>query len=388
MDETPVTNFTLRLSSPEPTGVRNDEGSQHVKAPFQFLTGRKSSSKSQGFHFAGPSFLRSNFSPLGNAKAHENTPTQGVNAENHYSPFSFSGLRSCGNSIPKGKAEERPTTQSMVPHSSAKVVQGFLKPKEESAEASLTWASEREEDLLLTITTKYRQAQREIWKQRETNADLEAQLTKRNEENTALSVCVAAQRQMLHKLKENYSDLKTELENLKAVSTSSTSFLTEARQMMHGLADLRDEARLGLRGLESAFDESGMLILSSETRTTMEELRSELSKTQQVTDLLRDRLHSMASELAEARSRVLELESLVAGDVRSVESITLQLQHSTKHISELVGYLHEQRNESVRTAAEVYEMQQQLSHATARYVVMCCCRNHLILRHKRERSRI
>ncbi|KAI6099422.1 hypothetical protein EDD16DRAFT_503547 [Pisolithus croceorrhizus] len=171
---------------------------------------------------------------------------------------------------------------------------------------------------------------------------------------------------MLHKLKENYSDLKTELENLKAVSTSSTSFLTEARQMMHGLADLRDEARLGLRGLESAFDESGMLILSSETRTTMEELRSELSKTQQVTDLLRDRLHSMASELAEARSRVLELESLVAGDVRSVESITLQLQHSTKHISELVGYLHEQRNESVRTAAEVYEMQQQLSHATAR----------------------
>lgn len=158
--------------------------------------------------------------------------------------------------------------------------------------------------------------------------------------------------------------------------------------MMHGLADLRDEAQLGLRGLESVFDESGMLILSSETRTTVEELRSELSKTQQVTDLLRDRLHSMASELAEARSRVLELESLVAGDVRSVESITLQLQHSTKHISELVGYLHEQRNESARTAAEVYEMQQQLSHATARYVVMRCCRNHLILRHKRERSRI
>ncbi|KAI6096903.1 hypothetical protein EDD16DRAFT_1732807 [Pisolithus croceorrhizus] len=403
MDETPVTNFNLRLSSPKFTGVQNDKGSQHVKAPFQFLAGKKSSSKSQGFHFAGPSFLRSNFSPPGNVKAHENTPTQGVNVENHYSPFSFPGLRSSGNPIPKGKAEEKPTVQSMVPQSCAKVVQGqymrmnrfeiprhaggthklvhdcstsrdstaelnqaFLKPKEESAEASLTWASDHEEDLLLTITTKYRQAQREILKQREINADLEAQLTKRNEENTALSVCVAAQRQTLHKLKENYSDLKTEVENLKAVSTSSTSFLTEARQMMHGLADLRDEAQLGLRGLESVFDESGMLILSSETRTTVEELRSELSKTQQVTDLLRDRLHSMASELAEARSRVLELESLVAGDVRSVESITLQLQHSTKHISELVGYLHEQRNESARTAAEVYEMQQQLSHATAR----------------------
>lgn len=136
--------------------------------------------------------------------------------------------------------------------------------------------------------------------------------------------------------------------------------------MMCGLADLRDEAQLGLRGLEAVFDEDGTLILSYETRNTMEELRSELSKSQQVTDLLRDKLHGMASELAEARSRVLELEGLVAGDVRSVESITLQLQHSTKHISELVGYLHEQKNESARTAAEVYEMQQQLNHASAR----------------------
>lgn len=250
--------------------------------------------------------------------------------------------------------------------STAELNQGFLIPKEESGETSLTWTSDHEEDLLLTITAKYRHAQREMSKQREVNADLEAQLTKKNEESTALSASFAAQKQMLLKLKENYSSLKTELENLKAVSTSSTAFLTEAREMMCGLADLRDEAQLGLRGLEAVFDEDGTLILSYETRNTMEELRSELSKSQQVTDLLRDKLHGMASELAEARSRVLELEGLVAGDVRSVESITLQLQHSTKHISELVGYLHEQKNESARTAAEVYEMQQQLNHASAR----------------------
>lgn len=250
--------------------------------------------------------------------------------------------------------------------STAELNQGFLIPKEESGETSLTWTSDHEEDLLLTITAKYRHAQREMSKQREVNADLEAQLTKKNEESTALSASFAAQKQILLKLKENYSSLKTELENLKAVSTSSTAFLTEAREMMCGLADLRDEAQLGLRGLEAVFDEDGTLILSYETRNTMEELRSELSKSQQVTDLLRDKLHGMASELAEARSRVLELEGLVAGDVRSVESITLQLQHSTKHISELVGYLHEQKNESARTAAEVYEMQQQLNHASAR----------------------
>lgn len=40
--------------------------------------------------------------------------------------------------------------------------------------------------------------------QREVNADLEAQLTKKNEESTALSASFAAQKQMLLKLKEKH----------------------------------------------------------------------------------------------------------------------------------------------------------------------------------------
>lgn len=124
MDKTPITNFTLRRSSPKSIGVQSNKGSQDVKAPFQFLTGNTSTSKSQGFHFAAPGFLRSNFSVSGNAKTHENTPMQGVNAEYHYSPFSFSGLRAGGNPIPTGKAEEKKTGQSVVPQSSAKVIQG------------------------------------------------------------------------------------------------------------------------------------------------------------------------------------------------------------------------------------------------------------------------
>lgn len=251
-------------------------------------------------------------------------------------------------------------------YSTSELDQGLVKPKEESAETLPTGTSEPEEDLFLTITTKYRQAQREAARQREISAELEAQLTKKSEENAALSISVATQKQTLHKVTEKYSELKIELENLKTISTSSAAFLTEAKETMRGLVDLRDEAQFGLRGLESAFDDDGKLILTYETRTTVEELRLELSKTQQVADLLRDKLHSMASELAEARSRVLELEGLVAGDMRSIENITLQLQDSTKHISTLVGYLHEQRNESVRAAAEVYEMLQQLNHASAR----------------------
>lgn len=225
MDKTPITNFTLRRSSSKSTGMQSDKGSQDVKPPFQFLTGNTSTSKSEGFHFAAPIFLRSNFSVSGNSNTHENTPMRGVNAERHYSPFSFSGLRAGGNPISTDKAEEKTTAQSMVPQSSAKVIQGthklahdcsaswdsttelnqgFITPKEESGETSLTCTSDHEEDLLLTITAKYRQAQREMSKQREVNADLEAQLTKKNEENTALSASFASQKQILLKLKEKH----------------------------------------------------------------------------------------------------------------------------------------------------------------------------------------
>lgn len=88
--------------------------------------------------------------------------------------------------------------------STTELNQGFITPKEESGETSLTWTSDHEEDLLLTITAKYRQAQREMSKQREVNADLEAQLTKKNEENTALSASFASQKQILLKLKEKH----------------------------------------------------------------------------------------------------------------------------------------------------------------------------------------
>ncbi|KAI6041866.1 hypothetical protein EDC04DRAFT_1132844 [Pisolithus marmoratus] len=383
MDKTP-TNFTLRLGPSKFAGAQNDTDSHDVKVPFQFLTGNNLSSQSRGFHLPSPSLLRSNFNLPENAMIHVNTQSKGFNANTHCSPFRFSGVRANGNPTPTGKAEGKPTVQSVsyaavaqdvhrpthdfstFQHSIKELDQGFVLPKEECGEASLTGTSDAEEDLFLTITAKFRQAQREIVKQREINAELEAQLTKKSEENTALSISVTAQKQTLLKIKENYSELKIELESLKTASTSSAAFLTEARETMRGLVDLRVEARLGLRGLESVFDEDGKLILTYEMRTTVEELYLELSKTQQVADLLRDKLHSMASELAEARSRVLELEGLVAGDVRSVENIALQLQHSTKHISELVGYLHEQKNESVRAAAEVYEMQQRLSQASAR----------------------
>lgn len=93
------------------------------------------------------------------------------------------------------------------------------------------------------------------------------------------------------------------------------------------------------------FDDGGRLVLTAESRHVVDELRSELSKSrsvvsqgpvvlkivfaaQQVADLLRDKLHIMGTELAEARARILELEEVTTADKNRYESMTLKMRQS------------------------------------------------------------
>lgn len=140
---------------------------------------------------------------------------------------------------------------------------------------------------------------------------------------------------------------------------------------MESLVALRNSTHISLRGssryltlslpsralefspdLESMFDDDGRLILSAETRELVHSLRSELSKSrsvvsqrqvasiivvaaQQVADLLRDRLHTMGSDLAEARARILELEESTTTDRNRSESTALKIRQSGKRESSL-----------------------------------------------------
>lgn len=56
---------------------------------------------------------------------------------------------------------------------------------------------------------------------------------------------------------------------------------------------------------------------------------------QQVADLLRDKLHTMGTELAEARARILELEELTTADRNRSESTALKIHQSGKRVSPL-----------------------------------------------------
>ncbi|KAF9224211.1 hypothetical protein BS17DRAFT_780645 [Gyrodon lividus] len=74
----------------------------------------------------------------------------------------------------------------------------------------------------------------------------------------------------------------------------------------------------------------------------------------------------MSTDLVEARARISELEDLTVGEKNSVDSATLKLRQSVDQMAEVTRYLQEQKHESVQAATNVYEMEQQLTHAQAR----------------------
>jgi len=67
--------------------------------------------------------------------------------------------------------------------------------------------------------------------------------------------------------------------------------------------------------------------------------RSDSPSAQEVTTILRDRLTTLSSDLIEARSRISDLEAILAQDRRAIGSLSAELAASSACITNRVGYL-------------------------------------------------
>ncbi|KAF9232453.1 hypothetical protein BU15DRAFT_81243 [Melanogaster broomeanus] len=460
MDKRPVPFFNLR--SGQASALKNPG---EVKPPFQFKLVNESRKRpvAQGAPSSSVGPLRPHFDFTQSSNLSEKSPTRGFDNGLQQSPFEISSRyvesRAIGDSSYQHHTPENGDRKSRAtgtgtfsrykdepaggfgpiyaePEQSARSyrlsrsstrdrVQPVVKMEEPDAVSILdTFESGRESDDLFGLASaKFRQSQKESAQLRECIADLESQLTSKNEENTTLSRTLIqteiSHKQAIDKHKEvldsavkNYAALKSEIDHFKRRSESSSAIISEAKATMDSLVALRNNTQFSLRDLESLFDDDGRLILSSKTRNVVHELRSELSKSmsavsqiqsaptisvaaQQVADLLREKLHAMGTDLAEARARVSELEGLNAGDRNSVESATLKLRQSGRchtssyewnadgyeadQMAEVTRYLQEQRHESVEATTKVYEMEQQLAHAHTRWGVLTGSRDRVLI---------
>ncbi|KAG1738527.1 hypothetical protein EDB19DRAFT_1909276 [Suillus lakei] len=246
-----------------------------------------------------------------------------------------------------------------------------------------------EEDLIITkMTSNHRQAKVELAKLREHNAELESQLSIKTKlvadlsrQNTELSRQASdashqnselsrritqlklTTKEAIDKANRSCVELRDSYEALRIQFQASSTLVNDARKTMESLEELRDAARTGLQVF---LDDTGHLPNVGETRTVVTELQAELTRTQQVADLLREKLQNMGSELIDTRARVTELEEHFGNDRKLIASTTSDLERTSERVADMAEYLKLQKHETIDALSKLAQAEDRLAHCQSR----------------------
>ncbi|KAH7923709.1 hypothetical protein BV22DRAFT_1130464 [Leucogyrophana mollusca] len=226
--------------------------------------------------------------------------------------------------------------------------------------------SHNEDEWISKISSNLRQSKNEVAALRQHNAEVRKQLEIKERLNSELSLRLQTSKKACEAFQKDNAGLRVDFESLRTKYQASAAFLLEARTTMQSIAQLRASAQSDLERLVSKFDEEGEYVKGSATKNLVDELQSELSKTQQVADLLREKLDIMGAELAEARSRIAELEDHHINDTRALESATADLLRSAQHMVDMDDRLKLHKREAMDTIVNLAEAQQQSSNFETR----------------------
>ncbi|KAG2143748.1 uncharacterized protein EDB93DRAFT_565706 [Suillus bovinus] len=246
-----------------------------------------------------------------------------------------------------------------------------------------------EEDLIITkMASNTRRAQAELVKLRERNAELESQLSLKtklvadlSQQNTELSrqasdtshqnselsrrigQLKSTTREAIDKANRSCVELRDSYEGLRMQFQASSTLVNDAQKTMESLEELRDAARTGLQVF---IDDTGHLPNVGQTRTIVNELQAELTRTQQVADLLREKLQNMGSELIDARARVAELEEHFGNDRKLISSTASDLERTSERVADIAEYLKLQKHETIDALSNLAQAEERLAHSQSR----------------------
>ncbi|KAG2364316.1 hypothetical protein BDR07DRAFT_803649 [Suillus spraguei] len=246
-----------------------------------------------------------------------------------------------------------------------------------------------EEDIIITkMASNHRQTRVELAKLRKHNAELESQLSTKTKlvadlsrQNTELSCQVSdashqnselsrritqlklTTKEAIDRANRSCVELRDSYEALRIQFQASSTLVNDARKTMESLEELRDAARTGLQVF---LDDTGHLPNVGQTRAVVNELQGELTRTQQVADLLREKLQNMGSELIDTRARVAELEEHFGNDRKLIASTTSDLERTSERIVDMAEYLKLQKHETIDTLSKLMQAEDRLAHSQSR----------------------
>ncbi|PIL37108.1 hypothetical protein GSI_00800 [Ganoderma sinense ZZ0214-1] len=172
-----------------------------------------------------------------------------------------------------------------------------------------------------------------------------------------------AAKQSLQASSKSLEALRTALDDLKTRSEESFGVTRDIRTSLTDVQDLRNSVTETMNRIQPYLEPNEGWAKSTEVKNLMNALELECSRSQQVADLLRDRLQSTGGELVEAKSRILELETAQAHDLAALGRANDTIRGTMEELSSLAICLKNQREEQYEALAAAAEAEAKLASA-------------------------
>ncbi|KAF7321960.1 hypothetical protein MKEN_00718500 [Mycena kentingensis (nom. inval.)] len=215
-----------------------------------------------------------------------------------------------------------------------------------ASEATESSLKTRIAELEARETTRRAQAEEEMRLSKAQTTDAERKV---QELSTQLSELRVAAKSSVDGLMNKYAELQTYLKELKTEYDASQECL---KTISEEVLAIRKDTAESVRDIEAS-DHIGR---SASTRALVDDLQRNLMSSQQVNDILRDKLHLLSAQLVETKERIAELETKREGKIERVE----------EKLEDLTANLAKQEQEGVKLLAEKMTLESRLTETLER----------------------
>ncbi|THH32922.1 hypothetical protein EUX98_g1277 [Antrodiella citrinella] len=189
-----------------------------------------------------------------------------------------------------------------------------------------------------------------------------------------IKVVKDATKHSLESSARSLESLKAAMDDLKAESQESFGPARQTQECLSDIVELRGTVTESLNSsvqhtlhvgttlmngfaaaIQPLLDDNGELLKAGEAREILSRLQAECQQSQQVSEILRERLQAVGAELIDAKARVSELENMQVADREALRNSTQGLSSTTEQVNELAQQLKEHQGrmyEVLSTAAD------------------------------------
>ncbi|GJE84222.1 hypothetical protein PsYK624_002980 [Phanerochaete sordida] len=220
--------------------------------------------------------------------------------------------------------------------------------------------------------TDLRNAKYEIEELRRESAFLKTQLETAKTEKEELTHRVKAvketARQGLDAASKSLEETRTAMNSLKAQSEDTFAFFVQAKAVLPDVAELRETVSGSIKSLEEVIDEDGHLVEVTKTKEILTELKTQCANSGQVSEMLREKLQSVGSDLIDAKTRVAELEGAQNADRDALRLSSMHLSQANEQIQKFADALKAQQMELHEALLASADFEAQLASANERVI--------------------